>query len=117
MNLSAVEDYRIVNPGKCSLVLKYSVTFQMLSVSFQLENRKKVGLPSFKRDDFKDLELKRFWDVQYAEYLKVIKVEYSATQYQTKNILKSGKNGKHKSAAVTIVLTGEVRAEVKAGIV
>ena len=103
MNLSAVEDYRIVNPEKCSLVLKYSVTFQMLSVSFQLENRKKVGLPSFKREDFKDLELKQFWDVQYAEYVTVIKVEYSATEYQTKTILKNGKySGKRKSAAVTI---------------
>ena len=34
--------------------------------------------------------------------MKVIKVEYSATQYQTKNILKSGKYGNRKSAAVTI---------------
>jgi hypothetical protein len=107
--LSAVDDYRIVNPDKCSLVLRYSPTFQALVVSFNVEdvNIKNSPLPCAEEDKegfYKNkLEKKRFWDVQQKQWLTVAKVEYSATKFQEIRVLKSGKNGKRTATAEIIV--------------
>ena len=107
--LSAVDDYRIVNPDKCSLVLRYSPTFQALVVSFNVEdvNVKNSPLPCAEEDKVafyaNKLEKRRFWDVLEKQWLTVVKVEYSATKFQEQRVLKSGKNGKRTAAAEIIV--------------